>query len=442
MTDTGLPQVNFSESTARQRMDMGHVSQIPAVTMVTQPINTYTWQRLIMSYFASDTPVYSASETPMVEETSLHGRIWLLGSHSTPLGQPLEHGQETVPKTSLVHGEPWQLVSEDWPSGGAGWERELAADGFQHPVLVERTGSRPRVAAEIQQLGNLPHGTSPEASRHFFEAGIQWALRQFSPPYSEQSGTRGIMYDAMCPTIGVPGGPAFEANLVLPVTSVAGGLSLCDGPSHSITLGVRVMTSQPCSNGLNVSGAPSGRSVMTARQNDVNYVISSHHSGSNVQRRSPNKKVGKYDGKSSWADYLMQFDIAALLNDWDESQKAMELATSLEGAARGVLAGVIPENRLNYKVLVDKLTQRFEPEGQTATYQSQLQSRSRRWKESVPELVQDISQITHKAYPAADTQTWNSLGVSSFIAALGKDGQQLFVYQKDPKHWRMQEKQH
>ena len=161
------------------------------------------------------------------------------------------------------------------------------------------------------------------------------------------------MSDAMCPTTGVPGGPAFEANLVPPVTSVAGGLSLHDGPSHSIALGVRVMTSQPCSTGLNVSGAPSGRSVMTARQNDVNPVISSHHSGSNVQRRSQNKKVGKYDDKSSWADYLVQFDIAALLNDWDESQIAIELATSCDGAARGVLADVIPENQLNYKVLVD-----------------------------------------------------------------------------------------
>ena len=138
------------------------------------------------------------------------------------------------------------------------------------------------------------------------------------------------------------------------------------------------MTSQPCSTGLNVAGAPWGRSVMTARQNDVNPVLPSHHPGRNVQRRSPNKEVGKYDGKSSWADYLVQFDKAALLNDWEESQKAMELATNLEGVARGVLADVIPENRLNYKVLVDKLTQRFEPEGQTATYQSQFQSRRSR----------------------------------------------------------------
>ena len=171
-------------------------------------------------------------------------------------------------------------------------------------------------------------------------------------PYSEPSGTRGITPDAMCPTTGVPGGPVFEANLVPPVTLVTGGLR--DGPSHSIALGEHVVTSHPCSTGLNVSSVPSGRSVVTARQNDVNPVITSYHSGSNVQRT-------KYDGKSSWVDYLMQFDKPAQLNDWEESQKAMELAKSLEGVARGVLADVIMEHQLNFKVLVDKLTQPFEP---------------------------------------------------------------------------------
>ena len=111
----------------------------------------------------------------------------------------------------------------------------------------------------------------------------------------------------------------------------------------------------------------------------------------------------------------------------------MELATSLEGTARGVLADVSPQDRLNFKVLVDRLTQRFEPEGQTATYQSQLQSRKRRRNESIPELVQDICRITPKAYPTADVQTRNALAVSSFISALANDAQQLFVYQKDPR---------
>ena len=40
------------------------------------------------------------------------------------------------------------------------------------------------------------------------------------------------------------------------------------------------------------------------------------------------KKVAKYDGKSCWFDYLVQFNIAGKLNDWDDSQRAMEHATS------------------------------------------------------------------------------------------------------------------
>ena len=82
------------------------------------------------------------------------------------------------------------------------------------------------------------------------------------------------------------------------------------------------------------------------------------------------KKGAKYDGKTSWADYLVQFDKASQLNGWNNSQKAMELATSLEGTARSVLADLRPEHQLDFKSLIDKLTQRFEPEGQAGIYHS------------------------------------------------------------------------
>ena len=144
------------------------------------------------------------------------------------------------------------------------------------------------------------------------------------------------------------------------------------------------------------------------------------------------KKVAKYDGKTSWADYLVQFNIASRLNAWDDDQKAMELATSLEGNARGVFADLTPEHQLDFKVLVDKLTQRFEPEGQVGIYQSQLRNRKRKRNKTIPELVQEISRLARKAYPAADKQTRSHMAISSFISALGKEAQELFVYQKDP----------
>ena len=146
------------------------------------------------------------------------------------------------------------------------------------------------------------------------------------------------------------------------------------------------------------------------------------------------KKVAKFDGKSNWGDYLVQFNIAAKLNNWDDTQKAMELATSLEGNARGVLADLSANKQLDFEALTNKLTQRYEPEGQLGVYQSQLHSRRRKRNESIPELVQDISRLVRKAYPAADEQTGSYMAVSSFITALANEAQELFVYQKEPKN--------
>ena len=66
-----------------------------------------------------------------------------------------------------------------------------------------------------------------------------------------------------------------------------------------------------------------------------------------------------------------------------------------------------------------KLTHRFEPEGQLGINQSQLQSHKRKMSESIPELIQEISHLVRKAYPAADEQTRSYMAASSFISALG-----------------------
>ena len=57
------------------------------------------------------------------------------------------------------------------------------------------------------------------------------------------------------------------------------------------------------------------------------------HSRAGVDYATGNKpkQVAGYDGKSSWSDYLAQFEIASKMNNWDSQQKAMELATSLVG---------------------------------------------------------------------------------------------------------------
>ena len=137
------------------------------------------------------------------------------------------------------------------------------------------------------------------------------------------------------------------------------------------------------------------------------------------------KCVAKYDGKSSWSDYLVQFEIAAQPNGWNENQKAMELPTNLEEMTRDVLSDVKPEHRLNFAVLVDKLMQRFEPDGQVIIYQSQLQNQKHRCNEAISELVQGpvlLTLLRHVTrilangraafFESCDAIGWNSCDVS------------------------------
>ena len=55
------------------------------------------------------------------------------------------------------------------------------------------------------------------------------------------------------------------------------------------------------------------------------------------------KRPAMYDGKFCCKYYLVQFDIIAQLNGWDEITRAMELATSLNGRTRSVLTDIDPQ---------------------------------------------------------------------------------------------------
>ena len=159
------------------------------------------------------------------------------------------------------------------------------------------------------------------------------------------------------------------------------------------------------------------------------------HSRAGVDYATGNKprRIADYDGKSNWSDYLAQFEIASKMNKWDSQQKAMELATSLVGQARGVLSDLSPSDRFDYSALVQKLTLRFEPGDLIGMYQSQLCGRRRKHNETIPELVQKISKLTRKAFPSADEETRSYMAVTNFITALANEKQELFVYQRDPK---------
>lgn len=151
-------------------------------------------------------------------------------------------------------------------------------------------------------------------------------------------------------------------------------------------------------------------------------------------RKGQNRKIGEYNGKDSFASYMVQFDIAATLNRWNQIEKAMNLAISLSGIARDVLTDMDPTDRLNYAELVRKLKDRFDPDDMDAMYKNKLRSRRKKRTEGIPELVQDINQLMRKSYPKLDSETRADMATDYFIAALDDEQQELFVWSQKPKN--------
>jgi len=121
-----------------------------------------------------------------------------------------------------------------------------------------------------------------------------------------------------------------------------------------------------------------------------------HHTNHTLQ--SPKyKKPATYDGKTSWHDYLVHFEMIAEINGWDETMMVMELATGLRDAAQGVLSDLEISQRRDYHHLVAALTARFEPENQAEMFRAQLKSRVRGRGEPLGQLAQEIKKLVRQA---------------------------------------------
>ena len=518
--DIGTQSIN-TPSLRDARVNMNHIPTTTG-TLTSHTFTCTVSQPKMSTHVKSHTNVpISGAGTPVDEETSLYGRIWVLITQSTPRFS--QSGDRFVAETEgagsqMVCGPTdWRLVCSDQssgPSGYAGADQDRPTpQGNPHPTnptehvrlsstrvsSVDRNAVSPPFESWMDEM-ELVLGQA-------FEWGKSWAVHH--PPTqgepqcvprgqafgerstrgdevrrsSEYTGnddfsqytyvkTRFALSQADAP--GLPWGEAQWATRVPQVHfsdavpySAAGS---CFGVSQVDRAGIPYMSRDashipqvhfddagsqrrvPSVEAYSLSQVPEGsvddgvsRSVSRSRvgvsQVDRAGLFSTAkrvvETRSGVSQNVSTahaiwpKKVAKYDGKTSWADYLVQINIASRLNAWDDDQKAMELATSLEGNACGVLADLTPEHQLD--LLVDKLTQRFEPAGQVGIYQSELRNRKRKRNETISDLVQEISRLARKAYPAADEQTRSHMAISSFISASGNEAQELFVYQNDPQ---------
>ena len=150
-----------------------------------------------------------------------------------------------------------------------------------------------------------------------------------------------------------------------------------------------------------------------------------------VYENMPNTKKTKvmpdhFDGKSSWSEYLIHFETVAELNGWNPHERVKYLAVSLRGEACLVMQSLGPEERRTYHAFVESLSKRFNPGNRVNLYRTQLRTKARRDKETLPQLAQSIRTMAARAYPRAERERFESLCCDHFLDATG-----------DPELWNM-----
>ena len=139
----------------------------------------------------------------------------------------------------------------------------------------------------------------------------------------------------------------------------------------------------------------------------------------------------KYDGKSSWEAFLVQFEIAAKLNGWNEGFVSSNVPWVPNATL--ILSNTSGNERGDYAKLVAALSSRFGITHQSDLARAKLKTRIKRREESLAELAENVETLTRKAYPDALAELQDVLARDHFIDALYEEDLRLRISQARPQ---------
>lgn len=148
--------------------------------------------------------------------------------------------------------------------------------------------------------------------------------------------------------------------------------------------------------------------------------------------RKPVKLPEDFDSKQPLKEYLMHFERCALINGWNEEEKAMFLAASLRGESRKLLSGLTESEGRQYAKIVERLQLRFGVEKQAELHQARLLTRRQSEGESLQMLATDIRSLVDLAYQDLSTPVQERFAVQHFIDALTEKDDRLYLRREKP----------
>jgi len=142
-------------------------------------------------------------------------------------------------------------------------------------------------------------------------------------------------------------------------------------------------------NSRNVGGFSGER--IASNSNELRDSVREH--GAGVRENLGYKlKPDTYDGETSLREFLLQFELIARANCWNDATRAVALANCLRGKARSVLECIQIEN-LEYGELKEKLELRFGEGNLSQNFYMQFTNRRQEFGESLATLGSGISRM-------------------------------------------------
>ena len=144
-------------------------------------------------------------------------------------------------------------------------------------------------------------------------------------------------------------------------------------------------------------------------------------------------KLSTYDGKTEWKPYYIQFNHIAQKYMWNDREKLDRLIECLREKALKFFSSR-PENvQKDFKLLCQKLRERFDKKDQPHIIRRQLQEIQQNTEETIEEFAERIEELSTEAYPDTPDFFRNTITIDAFLRGCTEKRAALVTLDKDPK---------
>ena len=140
----------------------------------------------------------------------------------------------------------------------------------------------------------------------------------------------------------------------------------------------------------------------------------------------------RYNGKEPVHEYLLQFELTARRNGWDDAEMATSLLCALEGPARSLLSELDDPCRTDYGVIRELLARRFGPVQYTEVHEQALQELRLARGQPIREMTPEVLHLCKLAYPEFGHNARNGLAVKALINTINDRDAIFYIKDKNP----------